>query len=67
VSAPHQPFSEFRVAAFERFDDSHVITTMERAARSLCKIVSRRIARTWMNGFSMVFPIRCEPDSRMIA
>ena len=38
-----------------------------RAARSLCEIVILRIARTWMNRFSIVLPIRCDPERRMIA
>ena len=40
---------------------------IERAARSFCEIVILRIARTWTKRFSIVLPMRCEPESRMIA
>jgi hypothetical protein len=63
---PHEALCKLGVAALERFDDLHVIDDRPRRAVAL-QIVILRIARTWTNRFSIVLPMRCEPDSRMIA
>ena len=62
----HQPFGQLGVAGSSA-SMIRMWSMIERAARSLCEIVIRRMARTWMNRSSIVLPIRCEPESRMIA
>ena len=61
-----QPLGEFGVAAFERLDDAKWSTT-ERAARLSWWIVILRIARMWMNRFSVISASSAQPLILMIA
>src|SRR6185312_16629017 len=57
-------------SSVSRFSSASMIrmwSSIDRDARSDCEIVIRRIARTCRNRFSIVLPIRCEPDRPMIA